>query len=800
MGKQELSAKRVAKLSGQDAAKAQKVAASKLEITSVRDLSACAALQRLDVSQNAIGNLDGVAGCTSLLWLNASQNALTDVQFTTDLTNLTVLNVSKNQLTTLPRLSHLTNLKALIASDNQLTSLPKLSKLTQLNTLVLSRNQLEDIPRLPSSLTKLSAPSNLLTSIPDVRKCADLIELRLNSNRLTAVSESILENKRLFVVDIGRNNIASFDDVDCLGRLKSLRNFSLQGNRVCDSPDYAEKLKELLPQVRIFDGRKRTDLPHLVKSVGQATNSEAARTADDAEEDGGTGRQQTPASDSPAKQASLPTSHADTPQARKKKKQADASNVTSAHGKVARASESGEAAPSASKSKQASLAAVDSELAGDTAAMPSTPTKQKKSKKPKNRPVVEDESSDVVNSEHASPLAASPVKRKTEHSKRTPVKDEVSSSKTSAQHTSPNIATSGEAEGTTEASIATPTKHNKDKKLKRQRKEDKESVGTSSATTAVAATVPGATAAAAVDTETTLPAGSIVSSKSKKRKHDSAEATAEEPTEMSAQAMAAVNHCKKVKSPADKALQSTPSAAKTPCPGETSSPKKRSRVSQAAEVVASPAKKHTATSSQSVLEEPEAVPTGKQKKRKRPDSDPVESTPLVGDAGSKNSPKKKRKASESVESTPLVSTAGSHESPKKKRKASLSTSLPDIASTPSRDGGDSSGGELDLSDLLADGHATSSAAAPVNPSASALSSTERLHRERLDREEEKAVSVTKHPHSGVKAMKMAMDKGAVARGRKSATKSIPPKAPGTGFDPTSLHAESDFGLGDASSW
>ena len=544
------------------------------------------------------------------------------------------------------------------------------------------------------------------------------------------------------------------------------------------------------------------DLPHLVKSVGQATNSEAARTADDAEEDGGTDRQQTPASDSPAKQASSPTSHADTPQARKKKKQADASNVTSAHGKVARVSESGEAAPSASKSKQASLAAVDSELAGDTAAMPSTPTKQKKSKKPKNRPVVEDESSDVVNSEHASPLAASPVKRKTEHSKRTPVKDEVSSSKTSAQHTSPNIATSGEAEGTTEASIATPTKHNKDKKLKRQRKEDKESVGTSSATTAAAATatVPGATAAAAVDTETTFPAGSIVSAKSKKRKHDSAEAMAEEPTEMSAQAMAAVNHCKKVKSPADKALQSTPSAAKTPCPGETSSPKKRSRVSQAAEVVASPAKKHTATSSQSVLEEPEAVPTGKQKKRKRPDSDPVESTPLVGDAGSKNSPKKKRKASESVESTPLVSTAGSHESPKKKRKASLSTSLPDIASTPSRDGGDSSGGELDLSDLLADGHATSSAAAPVNPSASAFSSTKRLHRERLDREEEKAVSVTKHPHSGVKAMKMAMDKGAVARGRKSATKSIPPKAPGTGFDPTSLHAESDFGLGDASSW
>ncbi|XP_065181821.1 mucin-1-like [Sycon ciliatum] len=667
--------------------------------------------------------------------------------------------------------------------------------------MVLSRNQLEDIPRLPSSLTKLSAPSNLLTSIPDVRKCADLIELRLNSNRLTAVSESILENKRLFVVDIGRNNIATFDDVDCLGRLKSLRNFSLQGNRVCDSPDYAEKLKELLPQVRIFDGRKRTDLPHLVKSVGQATNSEAARTADDADEDGGTGRQQTPASDSPAKQASLPTSHADTPQARKKKKQADASNVTSAHGKVARASESGEAAPSASKSKQASLAAVDSELAGDTAAMPSTPTKQKKSKKPKNRPAVEDESSDVVNSEHASPLAASPVKRKTEHSKRTPVKDEVSSSKTSAQHTSPNMATSGEAEGTTEASIATPTKHNKDKKLKRQRKEDKESVGTSSATTAAAATtVPGATTAAAVDSETTMPAGSIVSAKSKKRKHDSAEATAEEPTEMSAQAMAAVNHCKKVKSPADKALQSTPSAAKTPCPGETSSPKKRSRVSQAAELVASPAKKHTATSSQSVLEEPEAVPTGKQKKRKRPDSDSVESTPLVGDAGSKNSPKKKRKASESVESTPLVSTAGSHESPKKKRKASLSTSLPDIASTPSRDGGDSSGGELDLSDLLADGHATSSAAAPVNPSASALSSTERLHRKRLDREEENAVLVTKHPHSGVKAMKMAMDKGAVARGRKSATKSIPPKAPGTGFDPTSLHAESDFGLGDASSW
>ena len=65
---------------------------------------------------------------------------------------------------------------------------------------------------------------------------------------------------------------------------------------------------------------------------------------------------------------------------------------------------------------------------------------------------------------------------------------------------------------------------------------------------------------------------------------------------------------------------------------------------------------------------------------------------------------------------------------------------------------------------------------------------ERLHRERLDREEEKAVSVTKHPHSGGKAMKMAMDKGAVARGRKSATKSIPPKAPGTGFDPTTTVA------------
>ena len=35
-------------------------------------------------------------------------------------------------------------------------------------------------------------------------------------------------------------------DVDCLGRLKSLRNFSLQGNRVCDSPDYAEKVRLVL--------------------------------------------------------------------------------------------------------------------------------------------------------------------------------------------------------------------------------------------------------------------------------------------------------------------------------------------------------------------------------------------------------------------------------------------------------------------------------------------------------------------------------------------------------------------------
>ena len=50
-----------------------------------------------------------------------------------------------------------------------------------------------------------------------------------------------------------------------------------------------------------------------------------------------------------------------------------------------------------------------------------------------------------------------------------------------------------------------------------------------------------------------------------------------------------------------------------------------------------------------------------------------------------------------------------YNSPKKKRKVSLSASLPDIASTPSKDGGDSSGGELDLSDLLADGNAVSSA-------------------------------------------------------------------------------------------
>ncbi|KAF9155747.1 hypothetical protein BG015_008782 [Linnemannia schmuckeri] len=235
---------------------------SKKEINHIEDISTCVNLHKLILSHNKLASTDSIAGLQylpSLTLLNLSGNQLDSFEGIQRLKTLFVLNMSHNELNRISmHIEKLVNLKALVLNNNKIKVVDHLGSLTELNTIVLSHNRIQSLPSFPllTKLTKLSAAHNEIRQIPDLSENGLLKELRLNHNKLLTIPDSLRRCTALDILDLGGNMLREWSDVAPLGSLMHLINLNLQGNPICDKPDYKKKILELVPSLRVLDGER----------------------------------------------------------------------------------------------------------------------------------------------------------------------------------------------------------------------------------------------------------------------------------------------------------------------------------------------------------------------------------------------------------------------------------------------------------------------------------------------------------------------------------------------------------------
>ncbi|ESR37406.1 hypothetical protein CICLE_v10029981mg [Citrus x clementina] len=219
----------------------------------------------------------GLRHCVNLKWLSVVQNKLQSLKGIEGLSKLTVLNAGKNKLRSMDEVMSVVSLCALILNDNEIVSICKLDQMKELNTLVLSRNPIRKIGDSllnMKAITKLSL-SNCQVQIigSSLKSCTELKELRLSDNDI-----KLAFNKKLQNLDLGKNLITRWSELKVLKSLVSLNNLNLQGNPVAEYDKLAKKVKNLLPNLRIFNARPidritKNEKDNIVDKVNDSSNN-----------------------------------------------------------------------------------------------------------------------------------------------------------------------------------------------------------------------------------------------------------------------------------------------------------------------------------------------------------------------------------------------------------------------------------------------------------------------------------------------------------------------------------------------
>ena len=197
---------------------------SGLGLTDISALSACTALESLDISNNQISDISVLAAMPNLKTLSFSSNQVSSISPLLALTNLEVLRFSGNNVSNIAALSGHTAITELDMSDNPLDSLTTLSTLTGLKTLTLQSCGLEDSDletlRSMTWLSSLSIDGN--TSL--TRGAVDELVAALSGTEVQTPEQ-------LYTVELGGQSFAAdSEQVDASGLgvtdLAGLENFT----------------------------------------------------------------------------------------------------------------------------------------------------------------------------------------------------------------------------------------------------------------------------------------------------------------------------------------------------------------------------------------------------------------------------------------------------------------------------------------------------------------------------------------------------------------------------------------------
>ncbi|KAH9659662.1 leucine-rich repeat and IQ domain-containing protein 1-related [Citrus sinensis] len=182
----------------------------------------------------------------SIKSLTLTHKALSDVSCLTDFNNLERLDLSSNNLTSLEGLRHCVNLKWLSVVQNKLQSLKGIEGLSKLTVLNAGKNKLRSMDEVMSVVSLRALILNVLSRNP-IRKIGDSL---LNMKAITKVLQSLV----------------------------SLNNLNLQGNPVAEYDKLAKKVKNLLPNLHIFNARPidritKNEKDNIVDKVNDSSNN-----------------------------------------------------------------------------------------------------------------------------------------------------------------------------------------------------------------------------------------------------------------------------------------------------------------------------------------------------------------------------------------------------------------------------------------------------------------------------------------------------------------------------------------------
>ena len=83
----------------------------------------------------------------------------------------------------------------------------------------------------------------MLKVIPDLSASPNLTELRVNNNMLTTINDSILNNKKLKLLDVSNNLLTNWDDVRLLVGLPFMTSLGVKGNKFPPPPESTDDLE-----------------------------------------------------------------------------------------------------------------------------------------------------------------------------------------------------------------------------------------------------------------------------------------------------------------------------------------------------------------------------------------------------------------------------------------------------------------------------------------------------------------------------------------------------------------------------
>ncbi|CAG2205894.1 PPP1R7 [Mytilus edulis] len=234
--------------------------------TSLRNAVQFKKLRVLDLSCNYIDRIENLSENVDIRELKMYGNRIHQLENLYSLKELSNLQLQHNKIKTIGELilfvNYLPNLEELNASNNRLRTVD-FNRCKKLQDIDLSGNDLKDINGLKGmgNLQILNVSNNRITTIKQVGKLRSklLTELYAADNHISELSYIPTSFPVLEILNISRNNVASFEEVCSLNSLEELSELFISGNPFSNDEDgihisYMSDIQAEFSNLDILDG------------------------------------------------------------------------------------------------------------------------------------------------------------------------------------------------------------------------------------------------------------------------------------------------------------------------------------------------------------------------------------------------------------------------------------------------------------------------------------------------------------------------------------------------------------------